>query len=227
MQTNRKKRILVVAAHPDDEVLGCGGTLARHAGEGDAVYALFMTDGVGARGSKDGRSERQELAAKASKVLGMKQTSYHNFPDNAMDCMPLLDVVKVIEKAVHTLKPHIIYTHHAGDLNVDHGVTARAVLASCRPLPDSSVEAIYGFEVLSSTEWAGPAPEGAFCPAHFVSIEKEFGAKMKALRAYAAEMREFPHARSYEAVEALTTLRGTQVGVKKAEAFSVMRTIRK
>ena len=227
MQVNSRKHILVVAAHPDDEALGCGGTLARHASEGDAVYAMFMTGGVGARRLKESRFERRKLADKAARILGMKESAYHNFPDNAMDCMPLLDVVQVIEKAVRILKPYIIYTHHAGDLNVDHGVTARAVMVSCRPLPGSSVEAIYGFEVLSSTEWAGPAAEDAFCPAHFVNIEKDFTVKMKALKAYASEMRDFPHARSYEAVEALATLRGTQIGVKKAEAFGVIRTVRK
>jgi LmbE family N-acetylglucosaminyl deacetylase len=144
-----------------------------------------------------------------------------------MDAVPLLDVAKVVEQAVRRIRPQIIYTHHEGDLNVDHGVTARAVLTACRPLAASPVEAIYGFEILSSTEWAGPAAAHAFLPAHFVNIEREFRTKIKALAAYRREMRDFPHPRSAQAVEALAVWRGAQAGVKKAEAFSVVRTIRK
>ena len=220
------KRILAVAAHPDDEALGCGGTLARHAREGDEVYALFMTDGVGARGA-GGATGRRKAAQEAAKALGIKKCVFNRFPDNAMDGMPLLDVVKAVEKTIRQVAPHIIYTHHGGDLNIDHAVTARAVLTACRPLPGAGVEAIYGFEVLSSTEWAGPAPGNAFCPAHFVDIDTDFAAKRKAVNAYSPEMRPFPHPRSPEAIAALAVLRGAQAGMKKAEAFTVIRTARK
>lgn len=220
-----KKRVLVIAAHSDDEALGCGGTLARHAREKDDVYALFMTDGVGARGDTKGAKARADAAHKAAKALGIKDIMMGSFPDNAMDCVPLLEIVQFVESAIRDIKPHVIYTHHAGDLNIDHVLTSRAVLTACRPLPGSKVEAIYGFEVLSSTEWAGPAAANAFCPAHFVNIEEDYAAKVKALKAYQMEMRTFPHPRSPQVVEALAVLRGSQAGVKRAEAFTVLRTI--
>ncbi len=219
-----KKRVLVVAAHPDDEALGCGGTLARHAREKDEVYALFMTDGVGARGGSKGAKERAKAAAKAAKFMGLRDFMIGVFPDNSMDCAPFLEVVQFVEAAMREIKPQVIYTHHAGDLNIDHVLTSRAVLTACRPLPGSKIEAIYGFEVLSSTEWAGPAQDRAFCPAHFVNIEKDFSAKVKALKAYQVEMRDFPHPRSPQVIEALAVLRGSQAGFKKAEAFTVLRT---
>lgn len=222
-----RERVLVIAAHPDDEALGCGGTIARHADSGDDVYALFMTDGVGARGAKQDKSARRKACDQAAKILGVKKTFHENFPDNAMDTVSLLSITKSIEKIIKQINPSVIYTHHAGDLNIDHGITARAVMTACRPVPGSNIKSIYGFEILSSTEWAAPSAANTFLPAHFVNIEKYFPAKMKALTSYAMEMRPFPHARSYESVEALGALRGTQAGFKKAEAFSVLRTIKK
>ncbi len=230
-----KKTVAVIAAHPDDEALGAGGTLARHAAQGDVVHAVFFTDGVGARGQKDNASERNEAARKAAVILGIKAGNIHflSFPDNKMDSVPLLDIVQALEKTLEPVRPQIIYTHHAGDLNQDHRVVAQAVLTACRPQPGSAAEEIYGFEVLSSTGWAGPTDTGSakpgetFAPAHYVDITAHIDAKMSALRCYDHEMRPFPHARSYEAVEALATLRGAQMGIQRAEAFTVIRQIRK
>jgi LmbE family N-acetylglucosaminyl deacetylase len=227
MMKTMHEKILVIAAHPDDEALGCGGTMARHADEGDQVYALFMTDGVGARGKKQDKSSRRKACDKAGKILGIKKTFHENFPDNAMDTVALLNVTKSIEKIIKQINPSIIYTHHAGDLNIDHSIVAIAVMTACRPVPESNIKSIFGFEVLSSTEWNAPCAAKAFIPSHFVNIEEYFPVKMKALQSYGIEMRPFPHARSYESVEALVTSRGTQVGLKKAEAFSVLRTIKK
>ena len=148
-------------------------------------------------------------------------------PLDAMDTVALLDIVKAIEKVMHKINPHIIYTHHSGDLNIDHVRTARAVLTACRPLPGANIEALYGFEVLSSTEWAGPSSGHAFCPNHFVDISDDFATKMKSIDAYRLEMRTFPHPRSNEAIEAQAILRGAQAGVHKAEAFTTIRTIQK
>jgi LmbE family N-acetylglucosaminyl deacetylase len=218
--------VLVIAAHPDDEALGCGGTIARHVREGDKVSAVFMTDGVGARGSSDGAKERGKAADMAASILGFHSVTYYGFADNQLDGVPLLEVTKAIEKAVDEVSPQIIYTHHSGDLNIDHVITQKAVLTACRPMPGNQIEAIYGFEVLSSTEWAGPEESVAFRPAHFVNIASDFETKMNALESYDEEMRDFPHSRSYEAVKALATYRGAQVGVAKAEAFSVIRTLK-
>lgn len=221
------KTILAIAAHPDDEALGAAGTLARHAAEGDEVHIAFLADGEGSRGSKDNLAERQSAAKKAGDVIGAKSVLCHDFPDNKMDGVPLLEVTQHVEKIITDINPHIIYTHHAGDLNIDHRVTHQAVLTACRPMPGSQLEAIYAFEVLSSTEWAGPEDENPFRPNHYVDISNFYEQKKKSLECYAEEMRDFPHARSYEAVEALATLRGAHVGVQKAESFMVVRTIKR
>lgn len=227
MPDRKKSNVLVVAAHPDDEALGCGGTLALHAKQGDYVHALFMTNGVGARGSDQGAQERRAACENATKALGISSVTYNDFPDNKMDSVALLDIVKKIETVIKEIQPAIIYTHHSGDLNIDHEITSRAVLTACRPLPGHSVQAIYGFEVPSSTEWAGPSHTRAFLPSHFVEITTTFEAKKKSLSFYNMEMHSFPHPRSHRNIEALATLRGSQVGVEKAEAFSTIRTMNK
>ena len=221
------KNILTIAAHPDDEALGVAGTLARHAADGDSVHIVFLADGEGARGSKENLSQRREAAQKATDVISAKSVIFGDFPDNRMDTIPLLEIAQYVEKIIADIKPDIIYTHHAGDLNIDHRITHQAVLTACRPLPDSKIQSIYGFEVLSSTEWAGADQSQAFCPTHHVDITDYFDQKQTALRCYDAEMRDFPHARSYEAVEALATLRGAQVGLKKAESFTTIRTVQR
>lgn len=219
------ERVLVVAAHPDDEALGCGGTMARLAAEGATVDVLFLADGVGARGSAPDAAglERRGMAERAAKALGARAPAFLDFPDNRLDTVPLLDVVTAIERHSRDLRPELVLTHHAGDLNVDHRLCCQAVLTAFRPLPGQSVRAIHGFEVASSTEWAFGAAGPAFSPNLFWDIGDHFAAKLEALRIYAEEMRPFPHARSVEAVEACARWRGASVGVAAAEAFSVLR----
>jgi len=219
------KTILAIAAHPDDEALGVAGTLARHVDDGDAVHIVFLADGEGSRGSVDNLSERRSAAQKAGDIIGATSVSFEDFPDNKMDSVALLDVAQAVEKIIDKIKPQVIYTHHGGDLNIDHQVTHRAVLTACRPQPGFGVQAIYGFEVLSSTEWASPDQDNIFRPQRHVDISKYYDQKQKALECYDAEMRDFPHSRSYEAVKALATLRGAQVGVNMAESFTVIRSI--
>tara|TARA_B100001123_G_scaffold442422_2_gene585943 strand:+ start:1648 stop:2319 length:672 start_codon:yes stop_codon:yes gene_type:complete len=221
------KKILVVAAHTDDEALGCGGTIARHVSEGDEVYAIFMADGVTSRlGSTDGKLNERSLAAKcAHDILGFTWTKCLCLPDNQMDSLPLLKVVQELEGIIQNLEPQIIYTHHHGDLNIDHRLTHEAVMTACRPSPNSSVKEIYGFEVVSSTEWNTPGV-GVFSPNMFLEITSFMNLKCKALEAYDLEMREQPHARSIEHVKFLAKHRGHSVGVDSAEAFVVHRIIR-
>jgi LmbE family N-acetylglucosaminyl deacetylase len=224
-----RKTVIAIAAHPDDEALGAAGTLARHVAARDDVHILFLADGVSARGSNKGLDARQESAQAAAKAMGAKAENVHfySFPDNRMDSVALLDVVQVLEGVLKKIKPQIIYTHHAGDLNIDHRIVHQAVLTACRPQPGSAVEAIYGFEVLSSTEWVAPEPDArnVFLPNRYVDITDYMETKMAALKCYDIEMRDFPHARSYEAVEALAKLRGAHMGLERAEAFSVIREI--
>ncbi len=217
--------ILAIAAHPDDEALGCGGTLAKHVAAGDRVQCLFLADGAGSRGEGADVALRQQQAEAAARELGASMPILLDFPDNRMDEVPLLEVVQAVEKVIAEVKPDIIYTHHGNDLNIDHRIVHQAVLTACRPQPGSCVHAIYGFEVPSSTEWASPEVAPAFRPVRFVDISGYLQHKMALLDCYADEMRAFPHARSREAVEALARWRGATVGVAAAEAFSVIREI--
>jgi LmbE family N-acetylglucosaminyl deacetylase len=220
------KTVLVVAAHPDDEVLGCGGTIARHAGEGDAVHVVFLADGEGARGSArakvDALAGRESAAAAALRILGAAAPIFLGLEDNRLDAYPLLDVVRPVEAVVAALAPDVVYTHHGGDLNIDHELAHRAVMTACRPLPGSAVREIYTFEVVSSTEWGSPGV-CQFTPQLYVDVTAQIALKRRALEAYRAEMREAPHPRSFENVAALAAYRGASVGVAAAEAFMVMR----
>lgn len=221
------KKILIVAAHADDEALGCGGTVARHTAEGDEVHAIFMADGVNSRANSavDDLPRRMAAAMQAHKILGLKSVKYLEFPDNCMDSIPLLKIIQTLEKAINTISPQIIYTHHYGDLNIDHSITHRAVMTACRPQPERVLEAIYCFEVLSSTEWATPALE-PFLPNVFIDISDYLNQKIQALHAYKLEMRSAPHSRSIEHAECLARHRGNSVGVGAAEAFMLIRQIR-
>ncbi len=217
--------VLVVAAHPDDEVLGCGGTIARHAAAGDEITCVFLADGATSREGEDDIRARERQARCAANALGIGEVLFAGFADNRMDAVALLDVVRVVEKIIARVRPEIVYTHHGGDLNVDHRAAHQAVLTACRPQPGQPMRAIYAFEVPSSTEWAPPTSLPAFAPTRFVDIAARLKQKRAALECYAAEMRAWPHARSFEAVEALARVRGACVGVEAAEAFMVIREI--
>lgn len=227
-----KNRVLVVAAHPDDEVLGCGGTILRHTSNADTVRILILAEGVTSRDPlRDKEKHSVELAqlhadsTEAAKRLGAESVRLCSFPDNRMDRLDLLDVVKEVEHEISAFQPNIVYTHHSGDVNIDHRITHDAVITACRPLPGNPVETLLFFEILSSTEWQIPSPGRIFTPNWFVNIEEKFEGKLNALHCYASEMREFPHPRSYEGVRSLASYRGTTIGCKYAEAFSLGRKI--
>ncbi len=223
------QRVLIIAAHPDDEVLGCGATIAKHASQGDAVDILIVAEGSTSRDpvrntvSHDAQLAALRVAAeRAAATLGARPPRLLGFPDNRLDGVELLDVIKPIESLLADLRPAIVYTHHAGDLNIDHRIVHQATVTACRPLPGSPVRALYAFETVSSTEWSTGA---GFRPTHFVDVTGFLARKLAALEPYAAEMRVFPHARSREAVQALATVRGAAVGLHAAEAFEVIREI--
>ena len=222
-----KKRILVIVAHPDDETIGMGGTISKHVRNGDEVYVISMTDGVSSRitTSKSEVSERLECANNASEVLGFSWFKQYQFPDNSMDTIPFIDVVKNIESAKNQLKPDIVYTHSSADLNVDHRITVEATLTAFRPQPHENYSEIISFEVQSSTEYGHKAAFGSFSPNMYVNIAEEWDLKERALLSYEAEMRPFPHSRSIEALSFLSHQRGTQVGLERAEAFEILRRV--
>ncbi|MGZ8311957.1 MAG: PIG-L deacetylase family protein [Allosphingosinicella sp.] len=221
------RSVLVVAAHPDDEALGCGGTIARLAASGAAVHLLFVADGVGARGPGHGEAleRRRAMGDRAAAILGAAPPAYLDFPDNRLDGIDLLDVIRAIERHAAPLAPDLVLTHFAGDLNVDHRICAQAVVTAFRPTPGQSVGEIWGFEVASSTEWAFGAVGAPFVPALFVDISAQLPVKLAALEAYGEEMRPFPHPRSPEAIGALARVRGATAGVTAAEAFSLVRAV--
>lgn len=224
----KAKNILVVAAHPDDEVLGCGGTLARLSQEGKNIHILLLGEGPVARGSQsvaDVKSASCKSAQKAARAMGSGQVYLAALPDNRFDTIALLDIVKIIENISEKIMPDIAFTHHAWDMNQDHRITHQAVMTAFRPLPDRPPVTLLGFEVLSSTEYTPAHTVPSFSPNVFVNITRTLDAKRKALEAYASEMRPWPHPRSFEAVAHLAALRGCACGCEAAEAFMLYRKV--
>jgi LmbE family N-acetylglucosaminyl deacetylase len=226
------KIALVVAAHPDDEVLGCGATIARLSHEGWQVHILIVAEGATSRAKKrDVKVTSGELsvlarcAEEANKILGATSVKLLSLPDNRMDSMDLLDIVKIVEDYVLKYKPNLIFTHHAGDVNIDHKILHDAVIAACRPQPNQSVKELLFFEVPSSTEWR-PASSGIyFMPNYFYDVTAHISKKIAALSSYIPEIRNFPHPRSVDAVNHLARWRGASVGCEAAEAFMLGRCI--
>ena len=218
-------KVLVVSAHPDDEVLGCGATIAKHSANGDPVRILIMSEGVTSRGG-DVQSlnkeieERKAMAKEASKVLGVQRLSFGDLKDQVLDNIPLIMLCKLIESQLEYFKPDIVYTHCGECLNQDHRRVHEAVKVACRP--PTGVKKILFFSIPSSTEWDMPAK---FSPDYFVDTTEFIQKKIEALRSYDFEMRPFPHSRSYEAISHLGSWWGASVGVRSAEAFKVGRII--
>jgi LmbE family N-acetylglucosaminyl deacetylase len=222
-----KHTILVVVAHTDDETLGLGGTIAKHVKDGDAVFCMAMTDGVGSRGEKQAEEikKRVDASNNAGKILGFNWIVGGQFSDNEMDNAPLLEVIKCIEKAKALIKPTIIYTHSAADLNVDHRIVCQATLTAFRPQPGEIWQEIRTFEIPSATEYGHSSVTKLFCPNLYISIKKTWAMKLAALKEYQIEMRNAPHPRSFQGLENLAKYRGNQVGLEYAEAFETIRKI--
>ena len=226
------KTILVVAAHPDDEVLGCGASIAKWTAAGDIVHIVIMAEGATSRSkSQDINANSKELsllrhaAQRAGNILGASSVKLLNFPDNRMDSLDRLDVIKSIEIEIESIKPHTVVTHHCGDVNIDHRITHEAVVTACRPLPGHSVQLLLAFEVTSSTEWQPAGSNISFQPNWFESVIETFDYKIKALESYQSEMREWPHPRSLKNIEYLARYRGSSIGCELAEGFMLLRFI--
>lgn len=223
--------ILVVAAHPDDEVLGCGATIAKLSPERETHIAI-LGEGVTSRYADRAQSTPAleklcEDGRAVAAVLGARSVIFEGLPDNRFDQLPLLDVIKKVEALVDRFRPQTIFTHHSGDLNVDHAITFRAVMTATRPMSDCPVEEIYAFEVGSSTEWAFQRFEPAFRPNTFIDVSGTIATKLKAMALYESEVRSFPHPRSAEALEIQARRWGVAVGLEHAEAFELVRAIQK
>jgi LmbE family N-acetylglucosaminyl deacetylase len=228
------KTILVIASHPDDEILGCGGTIARLSEENNRVHLMILAEGLTSRQDRRDREEKNSeiddlrlAAKKAAEIVGAQSIELLDFPDNRMDSVDMLDVIKTIEKKINTIKPEIIFTHFPGDLNIDHRITADAVITAIRPLPEQIVKEVYFFEVPSSTDYQVYSNFNTFQPNVYFSLdENQIAKKIQALGTYKSEMRAFPHSRSEENVRNLAAVRGASVGKIFAEAFMLGRSIR-
>ncbi len=221
-------KILVIAAHPDDEVLGCGGTIARAAAMGHRVTVMILGQGAASRHEAPNDLADAEIgrlaesSRRAAALLGVSDVRFLGMPDNRFDSVDLLDIVKPIEALGREFEPTTVYIQHGGDLNIDHAITFRAALTAFRPLPETSVIEVLAFEVASSSEWAFGKFAPTFVADTFVDISNHIDAKMEAMKAYAPELREFPHPRSLEALRMQAGERGSRVGVAAAEAFATI-----
>jgi LmbE family N-acetylglucosaminyl deacetylase len=199
--------------------------MAAHAARGDDVHVAILAQGLASRGkvSQADFDDLHAAAARAKAILSASTLALYDFPDNRMDTVALLEVVKVVEGLIDQYRPAIVYTHFAADLNVDHRRTHEAVVTACRPLPDHPVNRVLCFEVPSSTEWQPGTSAPSFAPNWFIDIESTLDKKLAALAVYAGEMRPYPHPRSLEAVRHLAAWRGASAGFMAAEAFVLAR----
>lgn len=222
-------RALVVAAHPDDEVLGCGATIARLSDRGCAVDVLILAEGVTSRYADPSQAPSADLdalhaqARAAGALLGARSVTVAGFPDNRMDTVAMLDVVQRVEQAVAATRPQLVLTHHGGDLNIDHQVVHQAVLTATRPTGPQTPSAVLLFEVASSTEWAFSRFAPTFRPQVFVDVAATLNQKLSAMAVYDGESRPFPHPRSPQALTSLARTRGSAAGLHAAEAFDLAR----
>jgi len=230
----KDKKILVVVAHPDDEILGLGATMNKLIKEQDCnVRAIILGEGITSRSDernsqqwvKELKTHRQNIEV-ARNFIGYESVGIYDFPDNRFDTVALLDIIKVIEKEKIEFEPDIIFTHHGGDLNIDHQKTFEAVITATRPMEDEKVKAIISFETPSGTEWIASSEPKKFTPNLFIEIKEDnLTAKIKAMESYQFEKRKYPHPRSPQALKILSQQRGLTVGKSYAEAFNIIRLI--
>lgn len=219
-------KILVVAAHPDDEILGVGGTVRKHALAGDEVHLLIACEGVSMRYEGEHHMRVVKQAREAAEILGAAEVLFGELPDQRLETLPRVEVYAKIEEVVGRLRPQVLYTHFGGDVNHDHGILFQAVQVAARPYSAPFVREVLAFETPSSTEWGTPAVQGAFVPDVFVDISTTLEDKINAFCRYEREVRPSPHPRSPESLRARARTWGSVVGVDAAEAFMLVRAIR-
>jgi len=220
-------KILIVAAHPDDEVLGCFATVAQMIKDGAEAYTIILSNGKLSRGEVSNEElhiVRKEMF-EANKLIGIKEVFQFDFPDNAFDSVPMLDIIKSIEKIKCEIKPNIIFTHHFGDVNIDHKITYNAVITATRPIKDEPVKTIYTMEIPSSTEWNAFTRDTAFIPNIFFDVKDTIDIKVNAMNIYHSELRDYPHPRSLKYIKELAHMNGMKVGLEYSENFYLVRSI--
>ncbi len=213
---------LVIAAHPDDEILGCGGTIAKLCNSED-FYVLILTGGAEGRYSKDMEKQLHDNAISANKIIGTKEVFFEKLPNQALDSIPLTSVIQIIEKYVNRLKPETIFIHSSGDLNKDHRIVFEAGVTAARPMPEQIIKKVYTYFVASSTEWS--RNEEQFMPNTFVDIKNTIEKKITAMKCYLSECRSAPHPRSPEALTIYASYLGISSGYEHAEPFQLIQNI--
>lgn len=212
--------MLVVAAHPDDELLGCGGTIALHALAGDRVTAVIVCEGESLRYGRGGQNLNAHTMSACAK-LGVADIRLLGFADQRLDSITLVDIITPIEQIVREVRPHVVYAQYGGDINRDHELLFKAVLVATRP-PEAYIEGIYSFDTASSTEWAFPR---TFNPDTWVDISQTLDTKLAAMACYTSEVRTYPHPRSLEALEHRAKAWGNQSCLGAAEVFMTVRRV--
>ncbi len=223
------KRVLVVVAHTDDETFGCGGFIKKLSKKKNTIGAISFTDGLGSRSNFTLKKieKRKEASINASKILGFNWLAQYNYPDNELDKVSLLEIVKIIEKHKKKFKPHIVLTHNFSDLNIDHRIISESTLTAFRPEPKEKLEQFITFEIPSATDFRVLKNKKNFVPNFFVNIENSLKSKIKAIKIYKDELKPYPHSRSLKGLKNLNKIRGNQCGLKYAEAFEIIRVIEK
>lgn len=219
-------RVLVIAAHPDDELLGLGATVAAHAAAGDEVVSVVVSEGASVRYEDGADRTLQACGRKAAEVLGVRSLRFLGLPDQRLDGRPIIDVIQPIESIVSELAPEVVYTHHWGDLNRDHRVVSEAVMVACRPVGPSYPRRLLCFETPSSSEWSSTDLSLQFVPNTFVDVTATIEKKLEAMACYPTELRPAPHPRSLEALRSRAQYWGQIVGRAYAEAFVLVRELR-
>ena len=225
MKENKKNRVLVIAAHPDDEVLGAGGTIAWHSKiNNDEVYVLILTEGCSSqyKNNKEMIVQKRNEAKKANSLLGVKELFSENLPDMKLDSLLHIKINEIIEKYVKKLQPDIVFTHHP-DINKDHSLIFESTMVALRPVPDSPTKKVLLYAPVSSTEWSAPFSGNYFIPNVFYDTTDTLDLKLKAFSCYKSELRDFPHPRSLEAIKIYTQKTGISVGLQAAEHFMLIR----
>lgn len=230
----RNKKVMIVVAHPDDELLGLGATLHKLIKDYNVkTHVVILGEGITSRSNKrdldlweEQLATHRENIQNAQKAIGFHSTSIFDFPDNRFDSVALLDIIKVVEEEKTKFLPEVIFTHHGGDVNIDHQRTFEAVITACRPMEDEKTKTIITFETPSGTEWRSPTDPRYFLPNLFFSVSQvNLDAKIKGMESYEFERREYPHPRSPEALKIQAQRWGITVGTHFAEAFCLVRSI--
>ena len=219
------RNVVVIATHPDDEVLGCGGVTARHAARGDVVHVVVVTKGITEMFPPESVATTREELAQAHEILKVRDVTFLDFPAPRLDSIPNYQIADAIRVVIEHTKPHVVYLPHRGDLHNDHKATFWAAVVATRPNGNLAVPRVLCYETLSETEWGAPSAADAFLPTVFVDISRYLPEKLRAAGCYRSQLKQFPHPRSIEAIEALARWRGSQAGLPAAEAFVLLREV--